>query len=162
MSYAAPRPPASPHYTAGTPTAPVTARTITGPAVMTGIGSLLLIGGAFLPWVKLNAIITTVEVSGVDGDQGDGWITLPMGALALVAMFFGSRILRAAIALAAGGFAAWVSWSDLVEVRDNIDKLKQSTAGTKVSAVVGIGLWATVIGAAVVVVGAVLTLAERD
>ncbi len=160
-------PPMSPHYRPpGTPTEPTTPyqrpRTITAPQIITGIGGLLLIGGAFLPWIKVTAFIATLEVSGVDGDQGDGWLTLACGAVALVVLLLANKSIRGLVALLAGAAASWVAISDLIDVRDRIDQLTATANGVNVHASVGIGLWASVAGAVVVVVGALLMLAEKD
>jgi len=160
------RPPMSPHYRAPVSPAatvmPKAPRSITGPAIITGIGSLLLIGGAFLPWVKVSALFATLEVSGVDDDQGDGWITLACGVVALVVLLFSNPKVRGAIALLAGGLAAWVGFADLIDVRNRIDELKSTANGVNVHAVVGMGLWATVAGAAALLIGSLLMLLERE
>jgi hypothetical protein len=129
--------------------------------IVAGIGAALLIVGAFLPWAKVSAGFLNVEVTGVDADN-DGWVTLGCGVVALVVLLVANPRVRGVLAGLAGGVAAWVGVSDLIDVRRGIDDLEKASSVIAAHASVGIGLWMTVVGAVVVVLAAAMNVMERD
>lgn len=159
--------PASPHYQPSEPIAvdaqlgTRSSRGRTTPRAIASVGATLLVAGAFLPWTKITVGFVTLQASGVAAGNRDGWVTLACAAVVLFAMCLGRSTVRGAVAALAGGVAAWVGISDLIDIRSRGDVLTSGSAVIDAHAVVGLGLWMTVAGAVIVIVAAVASLVER-
>jgi hypothetical protein len=133
-------------------------------AVLTGFGGLLMIFGSFLPWLTVTApLIGTISRSGLDGG-GDGVITLALGIVTvligmarLMAATMPTLLYRASIitGLVAGATAIYAN----SQVQDRIAQAKDAAgefAGLLV-ANTGAGLWTLGIGAALAIIGGMVT-----
>ena len=120
-------------------------------------GAALLFVGALLPWAEAQ---TRAASFSRDGIAGDGVITVMVATLVPLAFFVVRRPqwaagLVLALALIAGAVGAY----DVVDTSRKADDLVARThAG--VSAGVGIGLWVTLVGAGLALLGGALGLAE--
>ena len=120
-------------------------------------GGAALVLGAFLPWLEATTILGTITRSGVSYGT-DALVTAGIGAglAALgIAIATGVQIPRwlrwLAIALAA--VALCILAYDYTQVRDRADSVASDVA----QASVGAGLWLSLAGAAIGIVGAVLS-----
>ena len=120
-------------------------------------GGAALVLGAFLPWLEATTILGTITRSGVSYGT-DALVTAGIGAglAALgIAIATGVQIPRwlrwLAIALAA--VASCILAYDYTQVRDRADSVASDVA----QASVGAGLWLSLAGAAIGIVGAVLS-----
>ncbi len=137
-------------------------------AYVVGAGAALMVGGSFLPWVKLNAFFITISRSGVDA--GDGWISVILGGLlAVVAwrLVAGAArrptapvVLAILLSLGAAGLAVF-EWVDIENATNDISSeagLDEGIGdafdfGTLVSK--GMGIYVVGIGGLVGVAGAI-------
>lgn len=141
-------------------------------------GGLVILGGlvaaiaAFLAWVTLSgqgpdgqSVTLTVSgigsVSGADvGSTGatDGWITFGAGIVALVAGALalarkGGRGLQT-VAILAGVVVAGVPVYDLIKSNSDLQSLKDQGVDVSYS----IGIWLTIVGGVVIVLGAIIAM----
>lgn len=149
------RPPA-----AEQPAAPAASKGMTPGKWLTALGGAGLVVGAMLPWVTIEALSISRSVNGLD-DGRDGWFTLAVGAVALMALL-GRRSLRALVALLAGGVGVAVAVIDISDTQDKIGKLEESGRQYAAQGHIGIGLWLTAAGAAVLLLGALVSFGEKD
>jgi hypothetical protein len=159
----APLPPA-PAIAAPTPTpvglTPSTSYEIAG--IIAVLGGLAIVVGAFLPWAKVDAGFIARSASGVDGD---GKITIIAGAAAVLFALIG-LVRRPAsgvmilLVLIASGLAAAVAAYDLSNVSDRVADINASTS--VVHASTGAGLYVTLIGGGIGLVGALMSLQNRQ
>jgi hypothetical protein len=114
-----------------------------GYAIVGGAAAVLL--GSVLPWVVVNApLVGRIEVAGT---EGDGKITLLLGALAFTCLArSGWKVLGILSTLGAVAVAIY----DVTNVSNAI-----SEASGSVSASVGMGLWLVLAGAVACLTGAV-------
>ncbi|MDQ2845402.1 MAG: hypothetical protein M3Y77_03425 [Actinomycetota bacterium] len=154
----------------GYPGAPVQLAT-TGPNPVGGglvaLGGLVAAIAAFLAWVSLSGQGVTVTVSGTGSVSGadvgstgatDGWITfgagvvvLIVGALALARK--GGRGLQV-VAILAGVVVAGVPIYDLIKNNSDLQSLKDQGVDVSYS----IGIWLTIVGGVVIVLGAIIAM----
>ena len=115
-------------------------------------GALALIVGAFLPWASIDSRLRSATVSGVDGD---GVLTLLAGAAVVAIVVLGAWRKREIIASAvAGGISGLVA----LNIYTNIS----SYGGLSGRVSVEMGLYLTILGAALLVVGPIDTYRSRD
>lgn len=123
-------------------------------AMLLWVGGAILVIGAILPWGKVGVEgLGSLSVTGIDG--GDGKITIVLAVLLallgwlvnaerhLPKWIFTGGIAFAAIALATG-LTNYVNLDDAV------------INGTTFKATVGIGLWITITGGAIALVGSIM------
>lgn len=134
--------------------------TVAGPVgpVLIGLGGALIAIGSFLPWISASApFVGTVSASGLQGG-GDGIITLLGGiailALAVVAYAGRSRGIAAGALLLSVGVGV-VMIFDIPMINDRINQAQ--TTSSLVHGAMGAGVFATLVGAGVAVVGALVT-----
>ena len=176
-------PPGSPpqYEYPGAPVAPTRAKNPIFLAVI--VGAIVLAVGAFLSWVDFEVLIgdriAKVSVTGVgtytgdaelrqlfeanatDEDQSkDGVISItlavPLLVLSLLAWLRGRRGLAIAafvVALVAAGFQIF----ELLDISSDADRVSQLSAGT-LAANVGIGVYVSLAGASIAVIGALIAL----
>jgi hypothetical protein len=124
-------------------------------SLVSGVSVLMVVIGAFLPWVKLGLL----SASGTDGD---GVITLILGlvagALVLSSAKKGSGLIGCAI-LAIGAVIAGVAAYDFTNVSDAI---KQSNNVFVSNATVGMGLYLTGLGGVALLVGGIMTMGAGE
>jgi hypothetical protein len=121
-------------------------------------GALLMVVGAWLPWVSFTLFGTSVSVKGI---ETDGKLTLILGALAL--LLFGQRYLHGPHrspwgAIVLGGLGGAISSSSLASLISTLEELSQlgNTWGN-----IGIGLYLTLTGSALAGAGGLLLLRTR-
>ncbi|WP_436936055.1 hypothetical protein [Halovenus marina] len=115
-------------------------------------GALALIVGAFLPWASIDSRLRSATVSGVDGD---GVLTLLAGVAVVAIVVLGAWRKREILASAvAGGLSVLVAFN----IYTNIS----SYGGLSGSVSVEMGLYLTILGAALLVAGSVDTYRSRD
>lgn len=106
-------------------------------------GAVLVIIGAFLPWVSVASVFGNLGVNGIDGD---GKITAGLAALGGLLLWLGwtnrSRVsvIVTIVAAALAGLVTLYDWSNVS------DKVSDLNNGDAVRASIGIGLYATGIG----------------
>lgn len=131
----------------------------TGPAGLTTdwtlfaviAGAVLAVVGSILPWVKATVpFFGSVEFAGTDGD---GKITLALGAAVLLSLV-NHAVWRSLGLVAALGLLG-ISLYDISNISNAIDDVPDEYAGM-VSASVGIGLWVVLIASLVAIVGIVV------
>lgn len=113
-------------------------------------GAAVVAIGAFLPWADIGGLITT------NGMDGDGKITIVLAAGAAVLGVFG--ILKASKGMLIGSLVV-AALTILVAIIDMADVSSRGEGIIEVS--IGIGLYLTLIGGIVGVVGAVLAMMAR-
>jgi hypothetical protein len=133
----------------------IEAKRKTTDAILAGIGAVLVIIGAFLPWVK----VAFISAAGTDGD---GVITLIIAAIAgvliLVRLNNWSAILCLLVCLG-GLIISGIAIYDMINIQDKIDSARgQSELASAFlsSARIGEGLYATLAGGVAMVIGGVL------
>lgn len=142
---------------AGTPgmaAAPASRASVPQGAIVAVLGGLLVAVGSFLPWVTAASGLGTVSKSGMEG--GDGTITLVLGiaiiilALAPMMGVKASSVTAVLLILAAAG-AGFIGFVNMKDVQERV----ASVTSEYVSASVGAGLWALLIGAVVAFLGGI-------
>jgi hypothetical protein len=131
-----------------------------GGALVVG-GGVAAVIGSLLPWAKASApFLGTVSTAGTDGD---GVITIVLGALVVVCGLFAwnPRIHKAAVlwAALASLVILGVSVYDISNVSDAVSVAE--TRSSLIHASVGIGLWLTAVGGAVGLLGALVKNQEN-
>lgn len=122
-------------------------------AAIAAIGGVVVIAGAFLPWISLSAaFVGTVSRSGIDGG-GDGLIAVAVGALIAIAGFVGATSTRpvAGVLVVLGVVAVVLALFEGRSVGEKVQDIQN--ASNLVS--VGIGIWAVGIGGITTLVAAV-------
>ena len=119
-------------------------------------GAVLMAVGAALPWREAHVGNVSVSTHGIDGD---GALAVVLGAcivILLVVMEHSHRLAGLVIALAVGaaGFAVY----EIVDINRQADELVSHSGARRITAGVGAGPWVTLVGAGVVLLGAVLAL----
>ncbi len=116
--------------------------------MVTGLGGALAVIGAFLAWAKVTAAPgVSVSFAGTDEaiDPISGWYALIAGVIVLlvaVAMFAqGARPWHGIVALLGGAAILLIAIIDIVNVEEGVG--------------IGIGLWITIVGGALAVVGGI-------
>jgi len=117
-------------------------------SILTVVGAVLVVLGAFLPWAKVGFL-------SVDGTEGDGILTLILGLAAGLLGALG--FLKGAKGLLIGSIVC-AGLALLIGVYDiaNINSVVDGPFGLEVE--VGMGLYLTVLGAAAGVAGPILKL----
>jgi uncharacterized membrane protein YidH (DUF202 family) len=123
-------------------------------------GAVVLAVGSVLAWAKVEAGIFSRSLPGTDGD---GKLTVALagvvGLIAVVALLKRPVATGAVIAVGLGGLAAaGIAIYDIVNVNGKIDEVTSRTS--LVTASVGVGLYVCVVGAALVVVGALMAWSD--
>lgn len=108
------------------------------PQIVGIVGALMVIAGAFLPW----AISSVITVKGTDGD---GTITLALAILSI--LFLLIKKIPAWIASILGAIVVTVGFIDYSQVKEAV--LLDSGS-------VGIGLYLTILGSLVLILGSTL------
>lgn len=140
---------------AGRGPGPTASRTLAVQGMM-GIGAAALIGGALLPWVTASAGIFSLSKAGY---EGDGIFTGAIGVILLLGALLGKgkpgarfSVAGAILAVIAGLIGAY----DLLNVSA---KVAEISAGS-VAASVGAGLYVTLLGAILGLVGGLQSVPE--
>jgi hypothetical protein len=136
------------------------------PAAVTAmLGGLLICFGSFLPWLTVTApLVGTISRSGMDGG-GDGTITLALGCITILLAVVGftakPKLLR--LSILTGAVAGIVAVAAYQQVQDRIAKAQEAAGEVAgmLSASVGAGIWALLIGAVLAVVGGFLARKAR-
>ncbi|MGI8416435.1 MAG: hypothetical protein ACR2P2_09595 [Nakamurella sp.] len=146
-------------------------QSVTGPNPVGGglvvLGGLVTAIAAFLAWVSLSGQGITVTVNGIGSVSGadvqttgatDGWITFGAGVVALIVGGLalarkGGRGLQV-LAILAGVVAAGVPIYDLVKNNSDLQSAKEQGVDVSYS----IGIWLTIVGGVVVVLGAIIAM----
>ena len=116
------------------------------------LGAALLIAGAVLPWAEASSSIATFSRAGIDGNGG-ATLAAAIGIALLCAI--GPRGKMAALLMTGGAvIAGAVGVHDALDISDKADALVQRAPS--VSAGVGVGIWLTLAGATIALVGGVL------
>jgi hypothetical protein len=119
-------------------------------------GAVALIVGALLPWVKAEAGIFSATKNGIDGD---GALTLALGiAIALVFLLVRTPKTAAWLVVAFAAAATAIAGYDAIDVSKKAHDLAEQSPFVHVSASVGVGLWLSLGGAVVALIGGVLAL----
>ena len=122
---------------------------------MVFVGAALLVVGALLPWAEATSKTASFSSDGIDGN---GAITL-VAAVVLVLLFVVvQRTTTAAwLVIATAVVAGAIGVRDAVDLSDKAARLvDQGPPG--VSANVGIGVWVTIAGAVIALVGGIMAL----
>jgi hypothetical protein len=121
-----------------------------------GAGAGLLVLGALLPWAEATSKSASFSSDGIDGD---GAITV-FAAVAIMLLFVvaSRRTLAAGLAIATAVLAGAIGVRNAVDISERATRLlDQHLVG--VSAQVGIGVWVTIAGAAIALVGGIIAFA---
>ena len=124
-------------------------------ALLTLIGSLMVVLGAFLPWVKVFGL-GTVSIGGLEFSGGDAQILLGVGTVlafitARVFLMKGRYTLADSVfALGVAGFSVWVALWNMAQV--NVETTQEAT--------VGVGLWVVFLGGVTIAAGAATRIAD--
>jgi hypothetical protein len=118
------------------------------------LGAALLALGALLPWAEASSGSASFSSSGIDGNGAAA-----LGAALAIALLCTVRRRPMAVAGLMIGIAAVagaVAVHDAIDISHKADRLMQRVPAT--SAGVGVGIWVTLAGAAVAIVGGVMAL----
>lgn len=121
-------------------------RRLDGGSIAAAVGAGVVMLAAFMPWAR----VWVISASGIDG--GDGWITLVLAGVGLLLSLMtiaGTAQPKAHIGTILLGLG--VGAVGLVDLSNVMDEPM---------AEVGMGLWLTIAGAAAMVVGAAVSLAN--
>jgi hypothetical protein len=121
-------------------------------------GAALLILGSFLPWVEADAGFFSITK---DGTDGDGVITLVIG-LAIAALFFAVKHPKAMtwLVISLAGVGTAIAAYDTIDISNKAEELTNSTSTIDISAAVGVGLWLTLAGGIVALIGGFMALSR--
>lgn len=115
------------------------------------IGTLLVAVGAFLPWGKVDDVVTT-------GIDGDGIITL-VAAIAVFVMLFMKRI-SLWYSLALGVIVAGIGVAQTFSISQKIEEIKSifasSLIGPNIEGRIDFGVYLTIVGAALIIFGTLI------
>jgi hypothetical protein len=125
-------------------------------AVVVG-GAILVAVGAVLPWAEAESTQASFAESGLDGIGAVALLVAVVVVLTMLLMTPSPRAAGCVAALAAVALAVGI-YGALDTSRKADDLLARSPAG--VSAGVGVGVWVTIAGAAVVLAGSGIALAS--
>ena len=122
--------------------------------VLAGAGMLVL--GAMLPWAEAQS---TTGAFSTDGISGDGAITIVAAVLiALTLVVVQRRTLAAGLVIGVAAIAGAVGVYDTIDIsRKATDLVDHGPPG--VSASVGIGVWVTLVAAAIALIGGIAAFA---
>jgi hypothetical protein len=119
------------------------------------LGAALLVVGAILPWAEASSGTASFSGAGIDGNGG---ATLAAGvAIGLICLVVLRRKLAALLIIGVAVLAGAVGVHDALDISDKADRLVQRAP--TVTAGVGIGVWLTLAGAAIALVGGVAAYA---
>lgn len=128
-----------------------------GTLVAVLLGAVLLVVGALLPWASAETPFATLTAKGV---EGDGVLTLGAGLLVALLITLGSgRRGPALMCVIVGLLAGLVALVDMSNLADALAELEQDES-LLLAPSIGVGLWLTAIGAGVVVVGSLASMAS--
>ena len=120
-------------------------------------GFAFVIVGAFLPWAKISAF-SSIRIS-ESGLEGDGVVTLALAAAGAVVLMLPIRpvlpAVCAGLALGIGAFDAYDIWRTETTVNG-------ADASRFVSREISVGLYLTIMGAAVALLGSLRILKESS
>lgn len=143
----------------GPPPAAPRSRPVIG-FVLTIVGVLLAIVGAFLPWVTTSGFVSFSKA----GTEGDGVITLVLavltGLLAVLMVLLKSRALAIGVLIGALLIGA-VAVLDLTDISSKAGDLTRLGGDFTVKAEVGSGLWMTAAAAVLLLLGGIVGLARK-
>ncbi len=117
------------------------------------LGSILVAVGAFLPWGKVDDIVTT-------GLDGDGMITL----VATIATFFMLFIKRISLwaSMAVGLIIVGIGVAQTFSISQKIDEIKSifasSLIGPNITGRIDFGVYLTIVGASLIIFGTLIQL----
>jgi hypothetical protein len=118
------------------------------------VGAALLALGAFLPWAEASSAHASFSSAGIDGDGAFTLFAAIVGVVVLIVVrrpaLAGGLVI---VAAAAAGIVAVHSAVDLADKASRLESVRPD-----VSAGVGIGVWLSIAGAVVALVGGVLAL----
>jgi hypothetical protein len=119
-------------------------------------GAGLLVLGAVLPWAEAESATTSFSADGIDGNGAITIVTAVVIVLSLVVVQ--RRTLAAGLVIGTAAIAGAVGVHDAIDISRKADNLMDhGTPG--VSAGVGIGVWVTLVAAAIALVGGMIALA---
>ncbi len=124
--------------------------------VVVFVGAALLVVGALLPWGEATSKTASFSSDGIDGN---GAITLIAAVVLVLVVLVVQRPTTAAwMVIATAAVAGAIAVHDAVDLSDKAARLvEQGPPG--VTANVGIGVWVTIAGAVISLVGGILALA---
>lgn len=112
------------------------------------LGAILVIIGAFLPWGKVNDVITT-------GLDGDGVLTL-IGAVVIFIMLFIKKI-PLWVSMIVGILIGAIGIAQTFSISEKISEIKSmfasSLIGPNINGRIDFGVYLTIVGAAFIVFG---------
>jgi hypothetical protein len=126
---------------------------MTGGRLLTLLGSIGLAGGSIMPWAQMNAAVFGISVNrSMMGVEGDGAISGIIGViLLLVALLYkGSSGKTYSVATS---LLAFVAGTVVVNTLVHLTAALNQVTGTAVSASVGSGIYVSLLGALLAVVG---------
>lgn len=111
-------------------------------------GAILIIVGAFMPWGKVDEVVTT-------GMDGDGLITLVLAIVVFLSVFIKKIPLLFSSIL--GALVAAIGVAQTFSITQKIDEIKSifasSLIGPNINGRIDFGVYLTIVGAAFVVFG---------
>ena len=125
------------------------------PKILLGLGSILAVVGALLPWVTISVFFASESLAGTNGEF-NGKFTLIGGLIAGAAsiplLFMRQKLAwgLAALIMVVGALVGVLALYDMVDIQSTIN---DTDTGGLASASIGIGLWITVLAAPALVVG---------
>ena len=124
--------------------------------VLVLVGAGLLVLGAVLPWAEAHSKTSSFST---DGINGDGAITIVAAVLiALTLVVVQRRTLAAGLVIGVAAIAGAVAAHDAIDIsRKATELVDRGPPG--VSAGVGIGVWVTLVAAAIALVGGIMAFA---
>ena len=116
------------------------------------LGAALLVVGALLPWAEASSDRASFSSLGIDGNGG---ATLAAAlAIALLCAMGRRRKVAAGLMIGVAAVAGAIGVHDALDISEKADRLVQRVPTA--SAGVGIGVWVTLAGAAIALVGGVV------
>ncbi|MBI5753719.1 hypothetical protein HZA40_01075 [Candidatus Peregrinibacteria bacterium] len=115
------------------------------------LGAVLVAVGAFLPWGKVNDVITT-------GMDGDGIITLVGAILVLIALFI--RKIPLWVSMIIGLVIVAIGIAQTFSISQKIDEIKSifasSLIGPNINGRIDFGVYLTILGSTIIVFGTLI------
>jgi hypothetical protein len=118
------------------------------------VGAGVLAVGAMLPWAEASSSVASFSRAGIDGNGG-ATLAAAIG-IALLCIIGPRRRLAAVGMIAMAAFAGALGANDALDISDKADAVMRQAPA--IDAGVGVGLWLSLAGAAIALVGSVLAL----